>query len=181
MTWHLQDEISFEPPPDWLESTTVRFNPPPSPPGSAPVPSITASLQPLAPGETLRFHADRLLMLLAREVADLEVLSNEEATIGGRPTIMLRIVLKSGTQPDQPIDQTMALVGAGSEREPKLVVFSLACPPEVADANRARFEKVLRTVRFDEPATVPPAATSGRPAPPALEIPLGPMPGTRSK
>ena len=54
---------------------------------------------------------------------------------------MLRIVLKSGTQPDQPIDQTMALVGAGSEREPKLVVF-LARPPEVADANRARFEKV---------------------------------------
>ena len=183
MTWRLQDRVSFEPPPEWMESATVRFNPPPSPPGSPPVPSITISCQPLAPGQTLRVHADRFIMALAREAQDLVLLSTEKTTLDERPAILLRFVFRPSADGAGRIEQTVALVGAGTDREPRVVMFSLACPPEVADQNQEVFAKVLRTVHFDEADLAAPAAHSSErlPNPEADDIPAVPMPGARSR
>jgi hypothetical protein len=79
------------------------------------------------------------------------------------------------------MEETMALVSAGTERERLVAVFSFACPEEGAESNRAVFADFLRTVHVD-PAPVP-ASTGMRPIAQDVEmdVALPPMPGVRGR
>jgi hypothetical protein len=164
-------DLSFEPPSDWLDSTVARFHPPPAPVGAPPVPAITMAYEPLPPGVGARMHADQMLVRLAKTVVGFDFLNREDVTIGDRPAILFRFRFRPDAEALEAMEQTMALVPAGTDRDPRIAILSIACPIASAQVNMGVFTNVLRTVRFDEPgvaaSTVPTAAPSSPSTPPA--------------
>jgi hypothetical protein len=189
MPRYQHNDISFEPPAGWMDSTVARFHPAPSPVGAPPVPSITMAMERLAPGVSMRTHADQLFVRLAKSVRDFDFLNREETMIGDRTAILLRFQFKASPDAPETMEQTMALVASGTEREPQIVVLAMACPAESAQSSMAVFTNVLRSVRFEEPvvAAAPsspaPASPSTRPPPPppSVGFGFGPMPGVRAR
>jgi hypothetical protein len=179
MTRYRHDEISFETPAEWLDSTVASFHPTPSAPGSPPVPIITMHQEPLAPGATLNLHADRLLMQLTRVRPVIDLLSREETVITDRPVILIRFHFMPDPEAGM-MEQTMALLVSGRDPDCKVAVFSLVCPAAVAEANRPLLATVLRSLRFEEPTPPEPARTPSTP-PPAPTATVIPMPSFRNR
>jgi hypothetical protein len=172
----MNKNFSFEPPPDWIESSVVRFHPPPSPPGAPPVPSITVEQEPLTPGSTLQLHAHRYVVRLSRTAPGFELLNTEDMTIGGRPAMLLRFRFLPSPEAQWTMEQTTALVAVDKAT---VAIVSIASPSESAQSNMPFFANVLRSMRFGEPISTPPP--SPRASRPPLEMPYTPMPGAHRR
>jgi len=195
MARYSHQDISFDPPHTWFESTVARFHGKPAPPGAPPAPCITMEHEPLARGMTVRTHAAQWIEELEKTLRGFKLMNRDETTIGGRPAILVRFRFD---QDKSTMEQVVAMIAGGSGPQPHLVVLSLGCPWSAMQASMPVFRKVLESVRFEqpwqaEPATAKPSTPPGPAlsptaskhlvaaarAPDLIEMPMVPMPGSR--
>jgi hypothetical protein len=154
--------------------TIAAFSPKADPKQPLP-PSVKMWREPLSEGSTLRQHANRMIVQLARELTGFDLMDNEDVVVAERPAVRLRCKFKSRWGP---VEQTRVMVDPASDPEPMVTVFFLASRPEDAKKSREILDEVLKTVKFESKqggpvrrgAADPSAAAHGRPLP----VPPGP-------
>ena len=128
----------------------------------------------LRDGDTLRVHADRQLMELAKQLHDFDLLESRETTCGGMPAVFMRFLWTSHFGA---LEQSMTLV----EVERKVTSFTTTAPVENASEARALFNEMLKSVHFapeGEPVSLAPPMSSQAHAN-GDDLPIVPMPGFR--
>jgi hypothetical protein len=140
--------------------------------------------EPLAPRETLQLYVTRLILKLGMTTESFELVQNENTRIGERAATLIRFRYLNPEA--EWMEQTMALISAGNERERFIAIFSVSCPEEAAEPSRAVFSDVLQSVRVDseQVSSRPHAVPSSVPerAPDVdMNIALPPMPGSRGR
>ena len=181
MPRHQDKDVSFDPPPDWVDRTFVAFT---APPGLVKdvnsAPNIVMTREPMRDGDTLRTHSDRQLIELGKQLKDFDLLESKETTLGGLPAILLRYrwISQVGT-----LEQAMVVAErTRPDKGTDVTTFTTTTTP--ADAPRARpiFDEILRTVRFSPAGGAPPPVRPSL-APPLSDepSPLVPMPGFRGE
>lgn len=169
---HQQNNISFEKPSGWMESTVASFTP-----GGPLAPTILMVREPMGPHDTLRTHVDHTLIKLGKELSKLDVLENREMQVGGRDAVVLCVSFVGG---EREFEQSMVMIDPARDPDRRIAVFVACTPRERAAEARAVLARVLETVRFGEPtsAIVNEAAGAASQEPTwDEELPMIPMPG----
>jgi hypothetical protein len=181
MTRFAHQNVSFEPPADWIEATVVRFHAPPAP-GLDPLPMIVVTREPCPPGESLQTFSTRKLIALAARRADLAILDSEEESIGGRSAIVQRFRFRGPKGAF--VESAMALVGTGDDAARLVTVIESMSAPEQSKATDEAFRDMLRRVRFEshkEASSAIPSAPRSDARASSGAVPEPPMPGPRSR
>jgi hypothetical protein len=176
MPHHLDHDVSFNTPPEWLDRSVVVFEAP------APKPlqrswNVVMTREPIREGDNLRTHADRLLLELARTLAGFDLLESRELELGGQAAMYLRYTCATATGV---LEQSVTLAARAGAAGGSLTIFTTTAPIEEAEAARAVFKEILSSVQFGPPR--PPKIGVPRASAPTLDLaPLHvPMPGVRS-
>ena len=168
--------VSFVPHRDWIDRTIVAFTAPPRPGKHAA--NLVVTQEPLRDGDTLRVHADRILMETARQLQHFELLESREATLADLPAVFARFRL---TTHFSVVEQRMTLVALETDEGRLVTTFTTTTPSDQVEEMQPVFEQMLRSVRFE----CMPAASAPSPAP--AEEPwlpttnFVPMPGQRRR
>jgi hypothetical protein len=186
MPRYVGHQISFEPPPEWVDRTIVVFEAPRS--GDVQGTPIRQAWKlemisrPMREGERLRTHADRLLVEAGRELSHFDLQESREVELDGQPAIYIRYECMSVVEV---LEQSITLVEAPGSAGRSVAMFKTTAPLAEADAARPVFAQILASIRLG--AASPPQGVPGRqPArtPSALTIeptaPEIPIPGSRA-
>jgi hypothetical protein len=165
-----------------MDATIATFHAPPAGHGVAP-PSITMMRVPARPGETLRTHAGRTLVRVAKEAPGFELRGTDDLRVDKRAAALFRFRFESrrGT-----VEQTLVVVDSEEDDEQKVTLFSTASTVDLADEAHGLLLETLRSVRFEgraphravTPSVEPAIRAAGEPFAPPLSIP---MPGVRRR
>lgn len=164
--------MSFEVPEGWVDRTVLAFA---APPGSAPaeyLPNVVMTREALAPGDTLRTHADRTLLDMAKQLKDFDILESRETMLDGRRAICVRFSWMSNAG-DLEQDMTMCESPAEpGETERYATIVTATAHKKVVDEMRPLFNQVLSSIRFPG-GRAPPPFGAGPPPAPAPPDPIG--------
>lgn len=168
--------ISFEVPDGWLDKTVVAFAAPPMP--DVPrdyLPNVVVTREPLAERESLRTHADRTLLEMAKVLESFDILESRETTLGGLPAVHVRFCWTSRIGP---VEQTLTMCESPCEpgdtsRFATLVTTSSHAT--IAARAKPLFDALLQTFRFGQAHAAPPPPVAFRQLPPDPRFSSGPM------
>jgi hypothetical protein len=167
------DGISFEAPDDWTDRTMLAVVAP-APPGTKNAPNMIMTQERMREGDTLRTHADRQLMELAKQLNGFEILDSRDTTVCGLPAITMNFAWGS---PMGNLVQTMTLVERSTPMGRSIISFTGTSPSDVSAQCAALWSQMLRSVRIGPPPA--PGEASSRSAQPAApsSVEYIPIPG----
>jgi hypothetical protein len=174
-------DISFDPPPDWMDRSMVAYAAPTDDPTKEGAPNFVMTREPMRDTDTLRSHADRQLIELGRQLRDFDLLESKETTLGGGPAVHLRYTWMSHFGR---LEQSVIVTERPADKGRMAVAFTTTSRTEEAAKMKSVFADMLRSVRFDGPqpppgGSIPPPTSSGRPL--DNVTPFVPMPGHRER
>lgn len=154
--------MSFEAPDGWIDRTVLAF----AAPGDdreKHQPNVVMTREDLAEGDTLRTHADRTLLEMAKTLEGFDILESRETLLGGLRAVHIRFKWKSNAGD---LEQGMTLCEAppvpGELGRYATIVTTTAHAKEIAQA-RPVFERLLASFSFPRggggslpPGTAPP-------------------------
>jgi hypothetical protein len=164
--------FSFDTPSDWTDRTIYSYEVPAhedevDPEGA---PNIVVTREALCTGETLRIHADRQTLRLG-QLNEFDLLESGEREIGGQRAIFLRFAWLSGLGP---IEQSLTMILRPGKTGNLVVTFATTTPSARVASLRPIFARILASINFDEPRSLPSHARALERAP---QLPIIPIPG----
>lgn len=99
-------------------------------------------------GESLELHAARLLIGLAKELPDFQLISHSEVQFAEFPGRMLRFTFSGRFTP---LEQTIALVERETEAGRIAARFAFTCDRDVAMSAQPFFASIMNSIRVDPP------------------------------
>jgi hypothetical protein len=176
-------EFTFEAPENWSNHSVVVFACAADEPREA-NPNIVVTRERIKSGDSLRVHAEKQLLKLARLLKDFDIVESRSGECCGLPSIFFRYRWASHVGE---LEQTITLVEKGVDPDRIALAFATTTPTAKASALEPIFQAVLESVRLvgSAPASTmrPPAPSARQPhdAAPVIPIPLIPMPGVRRR
>jgi hypothetical protein len=159
--------MSFEVPQGWVDRTVLAFAAPPGADPAEHLPNVVMTREAIGKGDSLRTHADRTLLDMARQLDGFDILESRESVLGGRRAIYVRFSWKSNAGE---LEQDMTMCESPAEPgETDLfaTIVTTTAHKKVVDKVRPLFDQFLSSVRFPAPgAPVPPPAGSSNAPPP---------------
>ncbi len=170
-------DVSFDPPPEWVDRTFVAYTVPYDlPKNKESAPNIVMTREPLRATDTLRTHADRQLLELGKQLKDFDLLESRETELGGQQAIYLRY---SWVSHIGVLEQSMTLAERPAEQGSSVTTFTTTTTPDEAPRVRPLFNQILQSVKFGAGFAPPPKGAPPPTSPPREDAPLVPMPGFR--
>ena len=167
--------VSFEPPAEWVEATVAAYHGSPEPDGARST-WLTVGREPLAPGVSLRAHADRAVVRMVQSGQVTAFQTSESLEVGGRDAILVRTTMPS---PSGEMERTLVLIAPGDEEPAKVMHVVSTAPLARADEARHALAEMLASLRFADTPERRPSTSTSRAPPPLAVPPLVPIPGTR--
>jgi hypothetical protein len=171
--------MSFDVPEGWTDRTILAFAAPSDDPKDH-QPNVVMTREDLAEGDTVRTHADRTLLDMAKNLEGFDILESRETTLGGLRAVHLRFKWKSNAGE---LEQGMTLCEGppqpGDKGRFATIITTTAQDKALAEV-RPYFDRLLSSFQFARAGGPPP----GAPPPPADPIPdgnAGPVFGVRRR
>lgn len=173
--------MSFEVPEGWVDRTVLAFAAPPSAGPSEYLPNVVMTREVMAKGDTLRTHADRTLLDMAKQLDGFDILESREAMLDSRRAIYVRFCWKSNMG-DLEQDMTMCESPAEpGETEMYATIVTTTAHKKVVNEVRPAFNQLLQSIRFSGGRAPPPGGGPPPAAAPEPSLPDSPMFGVRRR
>jgi hypothetical protein len=165
MATHQHKGMTFDLPDRWVDRTVVAFSAPPQPDiPKEHLPNVVMTREALAEGDTLRTHADKTLLEMAKQLDGFDILESRETLLAGLRAVHIRF---KWTSSFGELEQAMTMCEAPPEPDDTgrfATLITTSAHAKVAAQARPVFEQVLSSFRFTNPGgSLPPGG--GRPAP----------------
>ena len=168
--------VSFVVPPGWEDVTMVVLRGPETEPGSPLL--LRAARDRMRPSDTLRSHADRVLMRMGSEAPGVTLQESRDVEVAGRPGVLMSFERATETG----LEQHIVIVDPLDDPERRAWVFNMSGPGSESAAMREALGAVLRSAELTRRhgGSQPPPRAAFEPSPPlAHEIPIPGFRGPR--
>ena len=183
MGTHQHKNMAFDLPDRWVDRTVVAFSAPAQPDiPKEHLPNVVMTREALAEGDTLRTHADKTLLEMAKQLDGFDILESRETVLGGLRAVHIRFKWISSFGE---LEQGMTMCESPPEPDDTgrfATLVTTSAHAKVAAQAKPVFEQVLGSFRFSRPTgSLPPSGGSLPPAPPAPSLPDSPVFGGRRR
>ena len=181
MGTHQHKGMTFDLPDRWVDRTVVAFSAPPQ--ADVPkehLPNVVMTREALAEGDTLRTHADKTLLEMAKQLDGFDILESRETVLAGLRAVHIRF---KWTSSFGDLEQGMTMCESPPEPEDSgrfATLITTSAHAKVAAQAQPVFEQVLSSFRFTDRGGLPPTP-GGVPPAPTPSLPDSPVFGGRRR